>query len=89
MPLRAVFTIHEASPGRRISLLLDGKEVAARTYPSPGAYTLESPDQRTLNPTATLTIVVDKTFSVPGDGRELGIVLTEAGFLRPSLQNHF
>ena len=89
MPLRAVFTIHEASPGRRITLLLDGKEVAARTYPTPGAYTLESPDQRTLNPTATLTIVVDKTFSVPGDGRELGIVLTEAGFLRPSLQNHF
>ena len=79
-PLRVVFVIHGASPARRISLLLDGKEVAAQTYTKPDAYTLEAPAQRPSNATATLTIVVDKTFSVAGDGRELGIVLSEAGF---------
>src|SRR5205807_42385 len=29
---------------------------------------------------ASLAIAVDKTYSVPGDGRELGIILTGAGF---------
>jgi hypothetical protein len=27
-----------------------------------------------------LTITADKTFSAPGDSRQLGIILTEAGF---------
>jgi len=81
-PLQAVFVIHAASPARRISLLLDGKEVAAQTYSKPDAYTLIAPAQRPSNASATLTIVVDKTFSVAGDGRELGMVLSEAGFKR-------
>ena len=79
-PVRAIFTIHPSSPARRIALLLDGKEVAAQTYSEPGAYILQAPPQYPLNPAATLTIVVDKTFSAAGDGRVLGIVLSEAGF---------
>jgi hypothetical protein len=59
---------------------LDGKEIAAQMYSKPDAYILEAPAQHPANATATLTTVVDKTFSVAGDGRELGIVLSEAGF---------
>jgi hypothetical protein len=32
------------------------------------------------NATAELTVAVDKVFKAPGDSRELGIILTEAGF---------
>jgi hypothetical protein len=34
----------------------------------------------TAGDTAQLTIGVDKTIRVSGDSRELGIILTEAGF---------
>ena len=56
--------------------------MAARTYPAPGTYTLESPQQRTTGASATLTIEADRTHRAPGDSRDLGIVLTGAGFAR-------
>ena len=80
-PLRVVFYIPESAPARRISVLLDGREVAAQTFQNPGICTLEAPAQRPPNPTATLTIIVDKTITVAGDPRELGVVLSEAGFI--------
>jgi len=80
-PLRVVFTMHAAAPARRITVLLDGKEVVSRTYDKPGPYTLEIPAQLPAGPVATLTITVDKTFVPSGDPRELGIVLNEAGFI--------
>ena len=74
--LRAVFTIYEKAPARRVSLLLDGIEVAAQTYAGPGRYVLESAPVVGR----AVTVVADKTFSVPGDSRELGIILSEVGF---------
>ena len=62
-------------------MLLDGREVAAQAFQNPGIYTLEAPAQSPKNPTATLTIIVDKTITVAGDPRELGVVLSEAGFM--------
>jgi hypothetical protein len=79
--VRVVFTIHASAPARRIGVLLDGKEVAARIFDKPGAYTIETPALLPTGPTSTLAIGVDKTFSVSGDRRELGIVLYEAGFV--------
>jgi hypothetical protein len=76
-PLRVVF--YTPTP-RRLTVLLDGAEIASRSFDRPGLYTLETPAQRPAKPVATLTITVDKTFSVPGDRRELGIVLSEVGF---------
>jgi len=32
------------------------------------------------NSTATVTIAVDKTFTAPGDRRNLGVVITGVGF---------
>lgn len=80
-PVEAVFTIPDQAPGRRIRLLLDGREIAAQTYNGPGAYlTLKSPPQTPAGPTATVTLTVDRTFSVPGDHRELGMVVSAIGF---------
>jgi hypothetical protein len=78
-PLRVAF--YTPNP-RRVTLLLDGAEIASQTFDKPGLYTLQSPPQSPSKPVAALTIKVDKTISVPGDRRELGIVLTEAGFWR-------
>jgi hypothetical protein len=75
--LRASISIHDTAPARRVTLLLDGVQVADQTYPAPGRYVLES------GPVSgsVVTIVADKTFSVPGDSRELGIILSEVGFV--------
>ena len=74
--LRVAFTIHDSSPARKIEVELDGVRVAGQTYAGPGRYVLESA------PAAgqAVVITVDKTFAVPGDSRELGIVLSEVGF---------
>lgn len=74
------FTIPDAAPGRRVTILVDGREVCAETYEGPGSYTQKC----AANPAgaaAVLEIQVDKTFSAPGDQRELGVVLTGAGFV--------
>ena len=80
LPLRATFTIPPQARARRVTLLLDGREVASQTYPAPGTYTLESPPVRAAGAVATVEIVIDETFFAPGDTRELGIVLTAVGF---------
>jgi hypothetical protein len=43
-------------------------------------YSLSSPPVKPDGDSVKLTITVDKSFSVPGDSRQLGIILTEAGF---------
>ena len=81
--LRVEFYISDKTPARRITLSLDGHDVAAQTYPGPGLYTLESPGPITgTGESATVQIDVDRTFSAPGDRRELGVVLVGVGFLR-------
>ena len=54
--------------------------VASETYSGPGAYTLKSPPQTPAGPTASVTLTIDRTFSVPGDHRELGVVVSGIGF---------
>ncbi len=80
-PVRVKLYISASTPARRVTLQLDGEQIASETYAQPGIYTLETRPILPSNPTATLTITVDKTFSVPGDRRVLGVVLIGAGFL--------
>jgi Dolichyl-phosphate-mannose-protein mannosyltransferase len=74
--LRVVFTIHDHAPARKITVQLDGAQVAEQTYAGPGRYVLETPPVSGQ----AVTIVADKTFSVPGDIRELALILAEVGF---------
>jgi hypothetical protein len=82
MPLRLAFVIHPKSTARRVRLLLDGREVAAQTYPGPGSYTLTSPPLQPASPTPVVSIELDATFTFPPDTRDLGIVLLGVGFQR-------
>jgi hypothetical protein len=77
-PLRAEFIIHEKSPARNVRLIVDGNTVAEQAFPGPGAYSLSADVPGENN--VTMTLAVDKTFSVPGDGRQLGILVTGIGF---------
>jgi len=79
-PLTVHFTIPAASPARHVIIALNDREVASQTYVAPGVYSLSSPPVKPDGDSVKLTITVDKSFSVPGDSRQLGIILTEAGF---------
>ena len=79
-PIEAVFTIPDAAPARHVELLLDGSVVASGTYSGPGPYILKSPPELPAGQTATVTLSIDRTFSVPGDRRELGVVVSSIGF---------
>jgi hypothetical protein len=79
-PVTVRFTIPDASPARQVTIALNDHPIASQTYPAPGAYLLSGPASKPDGDSAKLTITVDKSFSVPGDSRELGIILTEAGF---------
>jgi hypothetical protein len=78
-PLRVVFAIPESAAARRVTLFLDGREVAAARYDGPGQYTLTSagPLQGSV-----VEVLVDRTFRAPPDARNLGIVLNAVGFVR-------
>jgi len=79
-PLTIHFTIPPASPARQVTIALDDRQVAAQTYAAPGAYVLSSTPLKPDGDTAKLTISLDKSFSVPADNRQLGIILTNVGF---------
>jgi len=79
--LRVDLYIPDAAPARRVSVLLDGKTVVEQAFDKPGSYAVVTPAAVTgSGDSATLTIVVDKTFSVPGDHRQLGVILSGAGW---------
>ncbi len=80
LPLSASVYISDKSPARRVTLLLDGREVASQSFARPGAYTVTSPPVRASGPVATVEIDVDRTFTDPPDARRLGVILTGAGF---------
>ncbi|MEO7653202.1 MAG: hypothetical protein ABIZ80_22315, partial [Bryobacteraceae bacterium] len=72
--------VPDRSPARRVTLLLDGEEVASKAVTPGGVHAIDTFPLLSAKPVSTLTITVDKSFSVPGDRRELGVVLVEAGY---------
>ena len=75
-PLVVRLYIPDSAPARTITLTLDGATVATQTFPAPGTYTIRTPPLSG----SVLTITADQSFSVPTDHRELGIILSGAGF---------
>jgi len=81
MPLSVSFYVPDNAPARHIAVLLDDREVCATTVAAPGAGELTCPAPvAPAGPTAMIEIRVDKTFRVPPDERDLGIVLLGVGF---------
>jgi 4-amino-4-deoxy-L-arabinose transferase-like glycosyltransferase len=71
------FFIPDQAPARQVSLDVNGQRVASQTFAGPGRYVLSSTPLKLDGESATVTISVDKTFSVQGDPRQLGIVLIQ------------
>jgi len=78
-PIEVHFVIPDRSPTRQLVLTADGREIARAVYPGPGSYTFASAPFSGHDSVA-LTISADRSFQVPGDQRELSIILTAAGF---------
>jgi hypothetical protein len=81
MALTVNFYIPENAPARHIALLLDDREVCATavTAAGPGQLTCPAPILP-AGASGMVEIRVDKTFRVPPDERDLGIVLLGVGF---------
>ncbi len=75
-PVLVELFLPDQAPGRRVTVSLDGKPLLDVELPRTGAHTLTTPPASGQ----TLTIAIDKTFSVAGDQRKLGLILTAAGF---------
>ena len=65
-----------------MSLTINGAEVATKRYDEAGIYTLDSLLMEGVSGRVTIGITTDKPFQVPTDGRALGVVLTEIGFVQ-------
>ncbi len=79
--LEASVYIPENAPVREIVMALDGRISARQAVTGPGALTLRSSGPVAVEGSrATVEITVDRTFSPPGDRRELGLVLISVGF---------
>jgi hypothetical protein len=76
MPISVQLYLPEQAPARKVTLSLDGDVLHTETLPGPGMHTI------TTKPAlgSTLTIELDRTFSVPGDSRQLGAIIIGAGF---------
>ena len=79
-PIEVQLYISDQAPARIIHLSVDDRPMPDVKYERPGAYTITTDPVTPSGPTTTLTISVDKTFSVPGDHRDLGVILNGAGF---------
>jgi hypothetical protein len=79
-PLVVRLMIPDGAPARQVEVSLDGRVIASERFRNTGMHEMRTPPVHPAGPTATVTIAVDKTFSVPGDHRELGAILTGIGF---------
>jgi hypothetical protein len=76
LPLQVKLAVPDPATGRLIRIAVDGQEVHSQTLPGPGQHMIVTKPVTG----SSVTISVDKTFSVPGDHRELGVILSEVGF---------
>ena len=74
-PLQFKIFIPDPAPARKLTVTVDNTVVHEKTFPGPGAYTIETKPISGSN----VTLTVDKTLPT-GDSRVLGLILIEAGF---------
>jgi hypothetical protein len=81
LPVEVRFFVPAQSPVRRVSVSLDDVLVENRDV-GPGEFVMRTAPLQPAGDAALLTIAVDRTFRAPGDSRDLGIVVTSAGFTK-------
>jgi hypothetical protein len=77
-PLLVHFFVPNEAQARQIRIEVNGQVIATKNI-APGIFTLASPPITA----GQVTILVDKTFSIQSDSRELGVILTQVGFGTP------
>lgn len=70
--------VPDNAPARAITFGI-GSERKTESFAGPGSYTFSMPVSLTGSEPVTIAIQVDKTFSVQGDNRTLGVILNEVG----------
>jgi hypothetical protein len=75
-PIHIDFLIPGPSPVRTIKVLADSQLLFEHTYDKPGPYLIDTPPTQSPN----ITLQFDKPFQVPGDNRELAIILSAIGY---------
>lgn len=76
--LEVNYWVPPQSPARSVQLLAGGRVLATDTFTAPGLRKITAPAPP--GDIATVTLVVDRTFTVPPDQRQLGVMLTSLGF---------
>lgn len=79
-PVRVNLYLPEAAPGRQVTVTLNGEVIGSRTLAGPGIHEIVTAATTVSTETATLAISIDRGFTPPGDSRQLGFILTGAGF---------
>jgi hypothetical protein len=75
-PLHVELVIPGPSPVRTIKVLAEGQTLFEHTYDKPGSYQIDTKPTQSPN----ITLQFDKPFQVPGDNRELAVILTAIGY---------
>jgi len=83
-PLEVLVYLPEKAPARRLWVELNDELVLERELAGAGVHALVSPAVAPRGPVARLVLTVDRTFWVPGDHRELGVIVSAAGFRTPA-----
>ena len=78
-PLEVALYVPDNAPARRLKVAVNGIAAIDQDLPGPGAMVLSAP-VATASGSVTVTLAVDKTFSVPGDARALGLIIRGVGF---------
>lgn len=73
------FHIPEEAPARRVQISINGRPVAEQEYSATGGYVLRAPLSVEPGP-VRVVIQATPSYSPPGDGRELAIVVNGFGF---------
>ncbi len=79
-PLHVNFYQPDYAPARKLSILLDGRIIYSGALPGSGIHRIVTPPQKARDATSLIELQVDRTFSAPGDSRQLGIVLFDVGW---------
>jgi hypothetical protein len=78
-PLEISFYVPDNAPARRLRVSVNGVLTIDREIPRPGVYTVSAP-AASISGSVVVALAVDKTLSVPGDARALGLVIRGVGF---------
>jgi Dolichyl-phosphate-mannose-protein mannosyltransferase len=78
-PLEISFYVPDNAPARRLRVSMNGVLTIDKQVPAPGVYTVSAP-AASISGSVVVALAVDKTFSVPGDQRALGLLVRGIGF---------